>query len=64
MSSSGISIKPSHKGLLHKALGIAPGKPIAMGDLMKAKKRAKSTGNAKLEKQATFAANARNWNKG
>lgn len=64
MSTSGIHIKPSHVGLLHKAMGVPKGSKISLGDLMETKSRAKRAGNMKLEKQATFAANARSWNKG
>jgi hypothetical protein len=59
-----IAIKPSHTGKLHAAMGIPPGKTISMADLMKTKRRAKSSGNTKLEKEATFAENAKSWNKG
>ena len=58
-----ISIKPSHQGLLHEHLGIAEGQKLTIGDLMRAKKRAKKSGNGTLMKEATFAANARSWNK-
>jgi hypothetical protein len=55
-------IKPSHKGLLHKELGIKEDEPISVGELMRAKSRAKKTGNTKEEKRAVFAENARHWN--
>ena len=35
---------------------------IGVADLMRTKARAKSSGNVKLEKEAVFAENARNWN--
>jgi hypothetical protein len=43
---SGISIKPSHKGLLHRDLGVPQGQAIPA-----------------VRKRATFAANAKSWNK-
>lgn len=55
-------IKPSHKGLLHKELGIKEDEPISVGELMRAKSRAKKTGNTKEEKRVVFAENARHWN--
>lgn len=61
MSGSGIHIKKSHIGALHDSLGIKPGEPISMGTLMKAKVKAKKTGNSLLMKRATFAANAKGW---
>jgi hypothetical protein len=53
-----IHIKPSHKGELHRDLGVAQGKPISLADLMQAK-RSKSPA---VRRRATFAANARTWN--
>ena len=52
-----INIKPSHKGLLHKDLGIAKGKPIPMGAINKAKR----SSDPAERKRATFAKNARSW---
>lgn len=52
-----IAIKPSHKGLLHKALGVPQGTKISMADLVKAK-RSKSPA---MRKRATFAMNAKSW---
>lgn len=52
-------IQPSHKGLLHKAMGVPEGKKLSIGDIMATKAKAKRTGNTKLEKQATYAANVR-----
>lgn len=46
-------IKPSHKGLLHKHLGIPAGKKIPLGVLMVAKKSSSPT----VRKEATFAVN-------
>lgn len=56
-------IKSSHVGMLHEAMGVPKGKKIGIGDLMKTKARAKSTGNVKLEREAVFAQNAREWNR-
>lgn len=53
----GISLKKSHAGRLHKALGVAPTKKIPLATLLKAK-RSKS---AAVRKEATFAVNARKW---
>lgn len=57
-----IAIKPSHKGLLHEHMGVPKGEKISIGDLMAEKKKAKASGNTKLEKQVVFAQNARKWN--
>ncbi len=53
-----IKIKPSHKGLLHKKLGVKKGKKISSSTLQKAKR----SKNPKLRKEATFAINAKKWN--
>ncbi len=53
-----IAIKPSHRGLLHKKLGIKRGAKIPLSRLMKAKE----SSNPATRKQATFAENARHWN--
>ena len=58
---SSIHIKPSHKGMLHEALGIAKDKKIPANRLKNIKARAKKSGNTKLEKQAVFAENAKKW---
>lgn len=55
---SGIHIKPSHRGLLHKNLGIPAGKPISL----KALAKAKMSSDPAERKRATFAENARKWN--
>ena len=55
-----IKIKPSHKGLLHKKLGIAQGKKVPLSKLMAAKHSASPA----LRKEATFAENARHWHHG
>lgn len=54
-----IKIKPSHKGLLHKKLGVPQGNPIPVAKLEKA---AHSKSPA-LRKEAQFALNARMWPK-
>ena len=53
-----IHIKKSHKGLLHKSLGISQKKGIPLSTLAKAK-HSKSPA---VRKRATFAMNARHWN--
>lgn len=53
----GIKIKPSHKGLLHKDLGVASGKKIPEKKLEKAK----NSSDAAVRKRATFAENAKHW---
>jgi len=50
-------IKPSHRGLLHKELGIPEGQDIPHDVLMKAKERAERTGNHELMDQVNFALN-------
>ena len=60
MAKGKISIKPSHKGLLHKDLGVPPGKPIPEAKLATAKK----SKDPKVRKRATFAEHAKSWNKG
>ena len=52
-------IKPSHRGLLHEALGIAKDKKIPGSKLKATLKRAKKSGNTKLEKQVVYAENVR-----
>lgn len=52
-----IHIKPSHKGLLHKSLGVPEGKKIKLSSLVKAK----HSSNPAVRKRATFAMNARKW---
>jgi len=53
-----IAIQPSHKGLLHKNLGVAPSATIPLSSMLKAKR----SPNPALRKRATFAVNARSWN--
>lgn len=54
-----IKIKPSHKGLLHKDLGVPEGEKIPAAKLAKAKK----SSDPAERKRATFAQNAKKWNK-
>lgn len=53
-----IKIKPSHKGLLHKDLGVPAGKPIPSAKVA----AAKNSPDPAVRKRATFAANAKKWN--
>ena len=55
-------IQPSHAGRLHAAMGVPSGKKLKLSDILRKKSAAKSAGNTALEKQATFAQNARQWN--
>ena len=55
---SKIMIKPSHRGLLHKSLGIKPGDKIPHTTLMYAAGHASPT----VRKRAQFALNAAKWN--
>lgn len=52
-------IKPSHRGMLHEALGIAKGRKIPGSRLKLAFKKAKSSGDTKLEKEVVYAQNVR-----
>jgi hypothetical protein len=54
---SGIHIKPSHKGLLHKDLGVKAGSPIPEKKLA----AAKHSSNPAVRRRATFAENAKHW---
>ena len=54
-----IKIKPSHKGLLHKELGVKQGEKIPEKKLEAAKKDASPAET----KRITFAENARKWSK-
>lgn len=58
---SGIHIKPSHKGLLHKKLGVPAGQKISPKKLAAAGARAKKTGNTALAKEVGFAKAAKKW---
>lgn len=55
-----IHIKKSKRGSLRKSTGTKKGKKIPVKELQK-KKRSK---NPRTRKKATFALNARKWNKG
>lgn len=55
-----IKIKKSHRGRLRKKAGTKKGKKIPASKLRKMKK----SKSAATRKQATFALNARKWNKG
>lgn len=50
-----IKIKPSHKGLLHKKLGVPQGEKIPAAKLNAAKK----SNSPALRKEANFATNAK-----
>jgi hypothetical protein len=52
-----IKIKPSHKGKLHRALGVPEGKPIPAAKVAAAKR----SSSPALRKEATFAQNAKSW---
>jgi len=54
-----IAIKPSHKGWLHKSLGIPEGQKLTLAEIDKAAK----SKSAAVRKRATFAKNARSWGK-
>lgn len=57
---SGISIKKSHRGRLRsKAKGAKKGRKIPVSEL----RRLKKSKSAATRRQATFALNARRWNK-
>ena len=57
-----IQIDKKNKGLLHKKLGLSPGKKIPSVTLSSAKSKAKKSGNVKLEREVVFAQNAKKWN--
>jgi hypothetical protein len=57
---SGIRIKPGNRGKLRKSAKAKKGRKIPVSKL-RAMKRSK---NPKTRKRATFALNARKWNKG
>ena len=57
---SGIYIKPANRGKLRKAAKVKKGNKIPVSKL-RAMKKSK---NPKTRKRATFALNARSWNKG
>lgn len=53
-----IHIKPSHKGLLHKNLGVPAGKKIPASKL----ESAENSKDPAVRKRAVFAENAKHWN--
>jgi len=55
---SGIRIKKSHEGRLHKALGVPAGQPIPAAKLA----AAKNSKDSAIRKMATFADNAKGFN--
>jgi hypothetical protein len=57
---SGVHIKASHKGLLHKDTGTAEGKKIPEAKI----KKAEHSKDAAVRKRAVFAENAKHWKKG
>jgi hypothetical protein len=58
-SKGGINIKASHKGLLHEDLGIPQEQPISATKLA----AAKHSKDPAVRKRATFAINAKGWNR-
>ena len=54
---SKIRIKPSHKGLLHRDLGVSQDAPLSRQQL----EHAKRSPDPAVRKRATFAINARSW---
>ena len=54
-----ISIKPSHKGLLHEEMGIPKSHKISISALMKKKRSDKAHHNVAGEKRDVFALNAK-----
>ena len=54
---SGIHIKASHKGLLHKKMGVPQGEPMPAKDLV-----VHPGDSPALVKEKTFAKNAKKWN--
>ncbi len=48
--------------MLHREMGIPEGQKINISDLMKKKKRDKSSGNTAGLKRDVFAINAKKWN--
>jgi len=59
MSKSGVKIKPSHKGLLRKELGVPEGQKIPAKKLNAAAKNASPA----EKKRIVFAQNAKHWSK-
>lgn len=60
MALHGIHIKKSHEGRFARDVGKKPGTPITSKDIAKGK----ASSDPAERKRATFAANARKWNKG
>lgn len=58
-----IEIEKSHRGLLHREMGVPQGRKISIGRLMKKKARDKREGNTAGEKRDVFAIDARKWNR-
>jgi hypothetical protein len=54
-----IHIKPSHEGKLHSKLGVKKGKKLTVAE----EEKAKHSSSPAERKEATFALNARKWNK-
>ena len=52
-----ITIKPSHKGRLHEALGVPADKPIPAAKI----KTALNSPSPTIRKEANFANNAKKW---
>jgi hypothetical protein len=61
MAKSGIHIKESHKGLLHKQMGIPVGKKIPASKLAAKKAKDKKSGNVAAFKRDVFAENAKHF---
>lgn len=59
MKTNPIHIKKSHKGMLHRALGVPAGKPIPRAKLSEAMK----SSNPAMRKMANFAIVSKKWNK-
>lgn len=57
-SNGGITIKESHKGLLHKSLGVPAGKKIPASKLT-----IKSSDSPAVKKRKQFAINSKSWGK-
>lgn len=53
-----IEIKPSHKGLLHRDLGVPQGQPIPESRL----EAARNSPDPKVRRRAVFAENAKKFN--
>lgn len=57
MNNSGIHIKASHKGELHRDLGVPVGQKIPTAKI----EAAKNSSDPAVRKRATFAKNAMSW---